>query len=364
MNLYKIGLPDIEQFLLKECTIADESCILITSRGLSVKWNEQNKYFRSSIWRKSDGELISAGFRKFVNYGEAPEFEPLPSNTNIEAIRKLDGSLMIVSKCSDKLIIRTRGTIDATYLDNGNEVDFLKKKYPKAFDNEWLKSGQFSLLFEWTTPTNRIVLQESEEPTLWLIGMVRHSDYSYIKQFHLDKYAKDMEVERPETLRISISDDVDKIKKQIETLKDIEGVVIYDESGQILKKIKTLRYLELHRVFTGIKSVNNIFDLFIQYGCPDRYNFEKHLGNEFDWELVTSLQSLISDFYSKWCHINNLKNVVESFLNLPHIKSLSRKEQASKILKAFPNDSNIAFSLLDKKEITPRTLWKTYTDLH
>ena len=357
---HPFSLPEnAEQFNFKNCVIAGDECVLVTPKDMGVDWNDQNKYFRSSIWRKSDMHPVSLGFRKFTNYGEKPAFEPLPENDYLEVITKVDGSCLIVSKYKGELIVRTRGTVDASQLENGHEIELLKNKYPKAFDNALLDNDH-TFLFEWTTPTNRIVLQESEEPTLWLIGIVLHKDYSYVPQKYLDVFAQRIEVERPRTYVMFAGEDIELLKKSIEPLNDIEGVVVYTGNGQILKKIKTLRYLQLHRVFTGVKTIDHIFDLFVEYGCLDRENFEALLATNYDWELVASLEDLIGDFYSRWNHIQSLIDMIKRFLDLKMIKLLPRKEQAVRILEAFPNCSGIAFAMLDGKQIAPEKLWKTF----
>lgn len=357
MNLYEIGLPDSEQFHIKE--IGNK--ILIHRKEAGVKWDDKNKYFRSSVWDKESGRLISAGFRAFTNYGEQPDFEPLEPNSPIKAVTKVDGSCLIVSMYKDELIVRTRGTVDATQLENGYEIEFLKKKYPKAFDNEFLDCEMYTLLYEWTTPTNRIVLHESDEPTLWLIGMVCHVEYSYADQNNLDNYAKKFGVERPKSFGIDLRGDVDSFKRQIEPLKDIEGVVIYDHTnGQILKKLKTLRYLELHKVFTGLKSVDHLFDLYVEYKSPPRLDFEKELATNFDWELVESIKPLMDELYRKVEYIAKKVLWVIMFIQDPDFLELTRKEKAERILKNFPDYPQIAFALLDGKELPPHKLWKTF----
>ena len=358
-------LPDPEFFNFKDCVIAGDECVLVTPKMMGVEWTEENKYFRSSIWRKSDMKHVSLGFRKFMNYGEKPDFEPLNSEDGVRAIQKIDGSCLIVSKYKDQLIIRTRGTVDATKLENGYEIAHLILKYPKAFDNEWLDSELYTLLFEWTTPTNRIVLQESTEPTLWLIGMVIHGTYNYVCQFNLDTYAKEMEVNRPKSYGIMLNGSIEDIKKRIEPLQDIEGVVIYDDkagsdSGQILKKIKTLRYLQLHRVFTGVKTVDHLFDLFVEYGEPQRENFEALLATNFDWELVKSLEHLMDELYLKCKRIATSINWILLYFNNPEFIALDRKGKAQKILELFPHYSGIAFAMLDGKELPPHKLWNTF----
>lgn len=349
----EIKLPrNIEQFNIKDVNIAGDDCILVTPKDMGVDWDDDNKYFRSSIWRKSDMYPVSLGFRKFMNYGEKPSFEPIAENSKFKAVRKVDGSCLIVSKYKGELIVRTRGTVDATGLANGHEIEILKQKYPHAFQNHYINNGK-TLLFEWTTPSNRIVLNETSEPTLWLIGMVYHKNepehkfYSYASQYYLDLIAEFLEVQRPETLDIDVNVSIEQLKNQIEPLKDIEGVVIYDESEQHLKKIKTLRYLQLHRVFTGIKTVNHILELWAEYGYSERENFEALLATNFDWELVESLKDLLDEFFNRLSRIQNKLATIRSFLG--NFKELSRKEIAKIIFTELGPWSSVAFEILDNK---------------
>lgn len=353
-------LPDPDQFNIKDCIIAGDECVLVTPKDMGVDWNENNKHFRSSIWRKSDMHPVSLGFRKFTNYGEKPAFEPLPQDDYLEVVRKLDGSCLIVSKYKGELIVRTRGTVDASKLENGHEIELLKNKYPKAFDNHWLATENYSLLFEWTTPTNRIVLQESEEPTLWLIGMAYHGNYSYALQKDLDHIAKDIRVERPKTYPMFAGEDIELLQNAFKHLNNIEGIVVYTGKGQILKKIKTIRYLELHRVFTGIKSVDHLLEWYLKYDKPTKVAFEERLANDFDWELVASLQSLIDEMYDKLQYIADEMFNVSMLIANSDFMNLNRKDKAQKILQQFPNCSGIAFGMLDGRDIPFEKIWKTF----
>jgi hypothetical protein len=337
-------LPDGDQFDIKECWIADDECILVTPKNMGVEWNDENKIFRSSIWRKSDMYPVSLGFKKFVNYGEKPEFEPFdPKTEKWDAVIKKDGSCLIVSVYKKELIIRTRGTTDATNLPNGAEIDLLKEEYPLAFNNCHLNTENITLLFEWTTPSNRIVLQESSTPTLWLIGAVMHDTYEYVSQYDLNQIALELDVERPDWY---YGEDFEELQNWLQKQTDIEGVVVYSESG-ILKKLKTPRYLHLHKVFTGIKSVDNLVDLWIEYGCSHRDNFETLLATTYDWELVTPLKSLIDEMFERW----NKIQIILGFLKLMISQNihLPRKDLAKIILQSSGVWSSIAFEILDGK---------------
>lgn len=360
------NIPNKEQFNIKECVIAGDECILVTPKDMGVEWTEENKIFRSSIWRKEDMYPVSLGYRKFMNYGEKPDFEPLDFK-KITAVRKIDGSCLIVSKYKGQLIIRTRGTVDATKLENGHEIAHLIIKYPKAFDNEQLNKENVSLLFEWTTPSNRIVLNESEDPTLWLTGAVVHTlepdkkelSYKYLDQRILDNMAKILKVERPEKYEMKLEEDIDSFKKRIESYGKIEGVVIYDpKNQQILKKIKTERYIRLHRVFTGIKNLNHVIQMWTEFGCTYRENFEHLITTNYDWELAQSMRSLIDELYEKWEDIQS--KIKEIHIFLVQNKELCRKEKAKLIIDKFGNWSSIAFEILDNKKYKVEKLFELH----
>jgi hypothetical protein len=240
------------------------------------------------------------------------------------------------------LIFRTRGTTDASILPNGHEIEFLKQKYPKVFA---LRDITHSILFEWTTPSNRIVLSESEEPTLWLIGVVRHSDYSYFEQRELDAIAKELEVPRPERFQM----DLLGIKNFLETNQTMEGVVVYANKGQYLKKIKTPRYLYLHKVFTGIKTFNNLFDLWCDFNNPEIPDFKQQLIGKFDYELVVALDPLLTELEEKYTKFKNKLKEIEVFVREPSFAALTRKEQAVIILDKYKDWSGVAFNTLSKK---------------
>lgn len=61
-------LPDPQQFNFKDCIIAGDECVLVTPKDMSVEWNEENKHFRSSIWRKSDMKLVIFCYYRLHKY--------------------------------------------------------------------------------------------------------------------------------------------------------------------------------------------------------------------------------------------------------------------------------------------------------
>lgn len=343
--------PSTEEFCVRDCLIANTKCKLVFPNKLEIDWNDENKIFRSSIWTE-DGYLVSASFKKFTNLEEKPDFEPLDLNQNMEFIHKMDGSTLVISKFKGELIVRTRGTVDASILDNGYEIEILKKKYPILFDNEMLKSEGYSILTEWYSPKNVIVEKEAQEPTLWVTGIINHFDYSYLSKKEVDFFAKEWNVERPKSYNFNtIKEMVDSVQKW----EKGEGVVIYGNSGQVLKKVKSLRYLYLHRIKSQLNSENNLIEYYIDSGMPAYDAFYDKIVVEFDFEIAEQLKDLIT----RICNAGEKsKKYIDNILEMVHDirKVPSRKEQAEMIKRNYGENSSYAFSVLDNKEI-PKIQW-------
>lgn len=343
--------PSSEEFCIKDCIVANTDCKLIFPIKHDINWNDDNKIFRSSIWTK-DGELVSASWKKFTNLGEKLEFEPLDINSDIEFIHKLDGSTLVISKFKRQLIIRTRRTSDATILDNGEEIPFLKQKYPLVFNNDTLNSEQYSIVCEWYSPKNIIVEREAEEPTLWLTGVIKHEDYSYVLQKDLDVFATNWKIERPIRYRFnSFSSMIESVNQW----KKGEGIVIYGNEGQILKKTKSDRYLLLHKIKSQLNSTKNLIDFYIEKEMPSYEDFYKIIETEFDYEIAVQLKCQLE----KICNAGRVsKQYIDNILEMIHDirKVESRKEQAEMIKRNYQNHSQYAFSILDNKPIS-KTQW-------
>jgi hypothetical protein len=57
------NFPSSQEFCVRDCVIANNPCKLVFPHQIGIKWVEENKVFRSSIWTK-DGELVSASWKK------------------------------------------------------------------------------------------------------------------------------------------------------------------------------------------------------------------------------------------------------------------------------------------------------------
>lgn len=354
INLNEVNRDD---FNVKPGEIAGETCYLIFPK-MFPKWDNKNRYFRSSIWNKG-GELISASWRKFTNHnGEQPDFEPLPDKGVGGLIQKIDGSTLIVSKYKNELIVRTRGSFNTESQENKSDIDLFKVKYPDLFDNCLINDGKFSIVCEWVSPRNIIVLKELPEPDLFLTGLIHHKDYWYEGQKGLDILAEDMlGLKRPRYF--PIKDNLAQTLSGIEKMTEIEGVVIFSRDGQILKKVKTELYLRLHR-FRNSATLESTLDLFAEMGYPTYNEFEKRISELYDFEcfqMIRGHASLICDAHKE---VNRIIEGMKVFLL--DRKGFGRKDLALDVVSSYgkTNRASFLFLLADKGSLGSDSLKKLF----
>jgi hypothetical protein len=342
-----LSLPDKEHFNFKECEVGGDPCWLITPKELSVPWDHSNARFRSCVLRQSDNFVVSQGFAKFTNFGEKPDFQRWDPSWPVVARHKLDGSCLIVSKYKDQIVVRTRGNIDAYSHPNGDELkDLFNFEY--LFDMQ-TSTSNISYLFEWTSPSNIIVIRESQEPKLTLIGVIENDRARYISHVIVADIAKRHGLDSPQQYTF---ENIDVASEMVKLWKGKEGIVIYSPCGQILKKIKADEYCRLHKVATGLTNTKQVLNLFLtskmSYKAEDFYKF---IEDSIDYEVAERLKDeivKITEAYGKYIHT---RDIIEREVN-SYIRSYeTRKEQAQALSRNWKSWClSLAFNALDNRE--------------
>lgn len=338
---------DLTEFLVREGTICGLDGILVQPPHIGIKFNQQNKIFRSSIWDR-DGNLLSAGFKKFVNWGENPEQFPDPASLkNCNVLTKIDGSTLIVDYLNDQLNMRTRGTFNYTALDNPEDFEYVLNRYDGILNLAKMSPDQ-SILFEIVTPNMKIVLDYGDEPDCYLIGIVNKKDYTMVTQRTLDEIAKTFHLKRPSRYNF---DSIPNMQETIKTIQGVEGVCVYFNNDQDIKKLKSDTYLTLH-AFKSNLTYENMVELFVEWGQPDMLGFLARIEAEFDFECRTASLPLASQVCDAKRKVDAFIKGAEAFCS--KLEGLSRKEQANKIFESYGKDSNRSgyiFRILDKKPL-------------
>lgn len=357
---------DLTQFMAHDHFVAGEVVTLVQPQNIGTKWRQDNKHLRSSVWNY-EGELISAGFPKFTNFGENPEHFPVPQSLkNCTVVEKLDGSLLIVSKYKGQYILRTRGTVDAFTMDNGHELTEFKSYILNLIDREisnlletpyddtpfsdYADTWPVSFLFEWVSPINKIVINYGDKADWYLVGVIKHEDYFIFPQDFLDEFAKVINVKRPATYTFS---DVNDLLENVEQWKGKEGVVIYSQNGQMLHKVKGAWYLALHHMKSELSNIEKVMDVWLEQKMPDYNTFYNYIVNSFDYELAEQCRGHISNLCDGRKEVDKIIDHMRGFVNSKVRHLASRKEQALTILNSYgeTNRSGYLFKILDNKPL-------------
>lgn len=349
----KIALEhsDLSEFCFTEHKIAGDDCILCVPNHIGAHWNAYNLILRSIVYRKSDYFPVSLGLKKFFNWGEHTELTPpLADLTDAHLLSKIDGSCLIISKYKGQFIIRTRGTINAAEkMENGFEIELLMQKYPKIKEIFKEDTCGFSIITEWVSPNNVIVIQYPE-PDLYLTGWVAHADYSLFNQTTLNHMAKTfLDVKRPEVFNFNTTAEM---ITTIEQLKGQEGIVVYHDNDQSILKLKSTEYLAKHR-FKASASLETTLDMFLTMGQPRYIDFEKKLTETFDYECFTMIQEFAKQICEASLQVDNLIQGMQYFIDNKVTCLETRKEQALTIIQKYgeAKQSGYLFKLLDGKAL-------------
>jgi T4 RnlA family RNA ligase len=346
-------LPSEEFFSFKEGIIGMDQCILITPNNIKCKWSEETLQFRSMIVRKYDHKIISRGFDKFFNHGEQPDLDKFPDGP-FDVIEKKDGSLIIWGIHNGQIIHRTRGTFDATNMANGHEIEYLKGKYPQLLVAIY-NNQEYSILTEWQTKTNVIVINEVVEPTLTLVGAIHNESGKLINQTVLDSMGKAWGLNRPTRYHYN---SVFECISDVELWQGKEGVVLYSEDGQKLRKCKSEWYCELHKLATGIKNINQVLDVFMVTEKFTKYeDFYKYIETTIDYEVAERLKEdmlkIVTAYNTVLDQLNKVRKAVDNLRG----ESFTRKDQAIEITQKWSDwRKGAAFTILDNKVLDDKLI--------
>lgn len=343
----KVDLLQInrEDFLVTEHLIGGELCTFVRPRPTFFDWTPDLLHFRSSIWN-SKGELISGSFKKFFNLEEKPAIDPFPLDfKHVKVVEKLDGSTLIVSRYNGETIHRTRGTTNAIVtMANGDEIESFRSKY-KSFFNfvEAVPTFPFTFLLEWVSDRNKIVLSYPETD-LYLLAIVSNADYSLLTQDMVDVYAQELGLKRPKVFNF---DTKELMVSTIKELEGYEGVCVYYNHDQHIRKVKAVAYLKLH-AFKSTCTFKTIMELYNDLERPTIEIFKDKIEKTFDYECLVQATSIIDLMYTEGVYkVSLMVAQVKDFVDTN--KTLDRKAFAIKNIETFGAGSYpaaLAFRLL------------------
>jgi hypothetical protein len=209
-----------------------------------------------------------------------------------------------------------------------------------------------SLLLEWVSPTNIIVLKY-EQPDLILVGAIGHRNLLYLCLSDLQTIATDLGVPLVEFFRLD-PDGWAALYKSLAEDGEREGYVVRIHGEQTLVKVKCAPYLAKHSFKYGM-SAGKLVDLWLQAGRPAEQGFVDHLGREFDEETIMWAMPFIANLY-RW--VRAVQEREEALRQeVERCRTLTRKDFALQMQQQLsPRDFAIAMLLWGEKTIGDQLL--------
>lgn len=215
----------------------------------------------------TDGSVISRPLHKFFNVNERAETQAhlIPWNRITRVMNKRDGSMIHSVKLDGgvkplcdgaKFALKTKKSFESDVVLSVN--DWLRKSAPADIDyvglcNECAERN-LTAIFEYTAPTNRIVVYY-DEPSLKLLHVRENRSGKYLSKSELLELCVPFNVEVVEDdpfVMGLLKVDPTLLFDHAQVLTGVEGWVLQFDNGDMVK-LKTKWYMDLHNSMTFLR---------------------------------------------------------------------------------------------------------------
>lgn len=210
------------------------------------------------------GKVIARPLHKFFNIGERPEtrIENLDFKQNFRIMPKRDGSMIHTVLTEDGVKLKSKKSFESevakaatSWLANHNQH---QEELFKFISNE-----DITLIFEFTSPTARIVLPYSE-PKLTLLHIRDNVSGQYWARWFVESFADQFGFD----VDADIGTTAQSLVENGRSAENIEGWVFqFPETGNMVK-LKTDWYLKRHRAITFLRE-RDVAELVLDEGIDD-----------------------------------------------------------------------------------------------
>lgn len=298
-----------------------------------------------------NGNLVQRPYHKFFNLNENPLVHENKVDLNNEHVilEKLDGSMVHQFKNQDGSyrLMTKRGDSETAeratkfLLKNDNIIELI---------NEY--DEHYTVIFEWVSPDDRIVVKYDEDNLIvTAIRDKKTGEYVHFNQMQvICDFFKVTAVQKIETF-----DNIKDLAKSVSEYKDIEGIVLRFQNGEMLK-IKAFDYLTKHKTKEFITDEYSVFNAISEDVIDDLIpllgNSEIHFVNECMKkykEQTLLLKGRFLSALSKYKDLSNKEYAINySKNNEPFINSF--------VFESYKNDIDIDVYIknLFKKNLTNR----------
>ncbi len=329
-QLVTAGFTDWQQY--GHVTVRKWDDLLIfnynTMAQYTARWNFFERVSRGLIIHSTTGEVVARGFDKMFNWLQGGRRS---AGHIVSVTEKFDGSLGILYRHKGDYRIATRGSFDS------DQAQWATQFLNDYFDLTGLPD-ELTLLFEIIYPGNRIVIDYGKQEDLVLLAARNRLTGDFLPLFpEVFGLAQQYGFTLPKVFQFN---DITQIIIETGTLDEQhEGYVVEFSDGQRFK-FKGDRYLELHRLITGLTFKNVLRAM--------ENNAIRDIVDIVPDEFLTDVKRWISAIEVT---LDAVKTQVQTAFDAA--PKTSRRDFALWVQADHVDLSQYLFALWDKKDIAP-----------
>lgn len=292
-------------------------------------WNDYSMACRGLVI-DADGNVIARPFIKFKNYEQHDPSE-IDLDEEYEIYEKMDGSLGILFyyEVTKEWMLATRGSFQSD-----QAVEGMKILKDKNFNWDFL-AKEYTYLWEIIYPSNRIVVNYNGLVDMSLLAIINTKtggevSHKAMTSVHGDYFSVVKKYELPKVNNLG--------DLRVHEISNKEGFVLKFKNG-FRVKVKFIEYCRLHRIVTGITSVN-IWESLMNSDSLDE------LINNVPDEFYKWIKSTISDLKSAYAVIEI--EALKEFVRLYFVEHKTVKKDYALAVLGHKYQS-ILFNMFDNK---------------
>jgi RNA ligase len=229
-------------------------------------WDTQEALEARGITFSPSGEVISRPLHKFFNVNQVPatQADVIDWSKTRRVMLKRDGSMIhTVRAFNDQMrlssgarfALKSKKSFSSDVAVQAGEWMMVQPDFINWYDfcNRMVDCN-FTAIFEWTSPTARIVVHYPE-PSLKLLHIRENVSGKYLTKEEIATVAAHYKipvVEEDEAIHDLIMTDPAAFVKLVDSVEGIEGWVIQFDDGNMVK-LKTKWYMDRHHAMTFIR---------------------------------------------------------------------------------------------------------------
>ena len=280
------------------------------------KTNDIVRECRGLVLENNTWDIVSCNFRRFFNYGEAPEIHSSFDWEKAIYLEKLDGSLILLYHYDGEWRVNTRNSFA-----EGKPSDLCDLSWRDLFLSTINKNALGSLMknatyaFELCTPYNKVVKYHPVAHSYLLSTFA----WSELPQFTTKTFSDMLGIATPKEYNFN---DFESLVKYVgEQPFDFEGFVLFDGKERI--KVKNPLYVAVHHLKGNggekLTSIKNVVDLVISGEHKEVKVYYPEFSPIIDRVEAeyANLEKLLTEAWQENRHLSPKKNFALAIKDVP-----------------------------------------------